>query len=182
MNSWTIIKNQDENCISTQSLESALVSKKNVKIYSYLDRGSDERQYSSQAFNINTISITKDKYYEFKEYHTSKDNLNFVNGSQINQSLNLYIDLIKKLEKWKIYKSKYVYGEMMLSKRNLYNTFGGGYLPNSKMAISDIILWVIFLSNGKVCTEEIANRIKININKVNKVVKLLVEKKIIIEI
>ena len=173
---------EKSNFINTTVEQVFLENKKKYYTYPFDISGSDERQYSSQAFNINTISITKDKYYEFKEYHTSKDNLNFVNGSQINQSLNLYIDLIKKLEKWKIYKSKYVYGEMMLSKRNLYNTFGGGYLPNSKMAISDIILWVIFLSNGKVCTEEIANRIKININKVNKVAKLLVEKKIIIEI
>ena len=70
----------------------------------------------------------------------------------------------------------------MLSKRNLYNTFGGGYLPNSKMTISDIILWIIFMSDGKVCTDEIAKKIKIKIKKVNKIAKLLVEKKIIIEI
>lgn len=157
-------------------------NKKEYYTYPFDISGSDERQYSSQAFRVNTVSITKDKYYEYPEYHSSKDNLDYVNGAQINQSLKLYIDLIKKIEKWQIYKSKYIFGEIMLSKRNLYNTFGGGYLPNSKMTISDIILWIIFMSDGKVCTDEIAKKIKIKIKKVNKIAKLLVEKKIIIEI
>ena len=49
-----------------------------LKEYNFDINGSDERQYSSQFFKINICSIFKDKYYDFKEYHSSKDNLNFV--------------------------------------------------------------------------------------------------------
>ena len=42
---------------------------------------------------INIVSITKDKYYEYKEYHTSLDDLNFVNGKQIFETL-------KFIQKW----------------------------------------------------------------------------------
>ena len=77
---------EKSNFINTTVEQVFLENKEKYYTYPFDISGSDERQYSSQAFNINTISITKDKYYEFKEYHTSKDNLNFVNGSQINQS------------------------------------------------------------------------------------------------
>ena len=144
--------------------------------------GSDERQYSTQGFQINSVTITKDKYYEYEEYHTSKDNLDFVNGEQINKSLNLYLKLIKSIEKWKIYKSRFTHGELMLSKRNLYNSIGGGYLPNINMSLSDLMLWIIFLSNGKTPIQEISNRTKVEIGKVEKASKLLLNKKIIYEI
>ena len=46
--------------------------------YPFDIHGSDERQYSSQGFRINCVSITKDKYYEYHFYHPSIDNLEFV--------------------------------------------------------------------------------------------------------
>ena len=67
---------EKSNFINTTVEQVFLENKEKYYTYPFDISGSDERQYSSQAFNINTISITKDKYYEFKEYHTSKDNLN----------------------------------------------------------------------------------------------------------
>ena len=72
--------------------------------YPFDIHGSDERQYSSQAFRINVATISKDKYYEYPEYHTSLDNLSIVSGSQISQSLDLYIKLIDKIESRRVYR------------------------------------------------------------------------------
>ena len=52
--------------------------------------GSDERQYSTLGFRINTPVITKDKFYEYDYYHTSLDDLDFVKPEQIAESLFLY--------------------------------------------------------------------------------------------
>ena len=50
----------------------------NFTTYPFDIHGSDERQYSSIGFRINTASLTKDKYYEYPYYHTSLDDLSFI--------------------------------------------------------------------------------------------------------
>ncbi|PHS56342.1 MAG: hypothetical protein COB17_09415 [Sulfurimonas sp.] len=132
--------------------------------YPFDIHGSDERQYSSQAFKINCATISKDRYYNYDYYHTSLDNLDFVKAKYINETLNLYLQLIRKMDKNIIYKNLYPNCEVMLSKHDLYPKTGGALLPSSSVSALDIILWLLYYCDGSMNLHEVSKKLNVNIN------------------
>jgi aminopeptidase-like protein len=99
-----------------------LVSKGvNLNKYSFLERGSDERQYCWPGIGLPVVSIMRSKYGTFPEYHTSDDNLDLISPSGLLGALNVHIDCIKTLELNHIYTSKTIC-EPNLGRRGLYPT------------------------------------------------------------
>jgi len=93
--------------------------------FGFIPSGSDERQYSSPGFRIPTGTISKDKYYEYDEYHTSKDNLSFVSAEALIETLQIYWEAIQNLEMGRIYERVDPYCEFKLDKHYLRPTTGG---------------------------------------------------------
>ena len=141
----------DNNHFLNSVIES-LFKKQSVKYkkYKFDINGSDERQFSSVGLRVNCCSIFKDKYYEYKYYHTSKDDLNFVKSASLEKSLKIYTDLYREIEKTRFLINLKPNCEVMLSKYGLHSSYGGSFKPNKKInSTIEIYKWILFLSDGK---------------------------------
>jgi aminopeptidase-like protein len=101
------------------------------KKYSFLDRGSDERQYCSPGVDLPVCLVMKSKFGTYKEYHTSLDNLDFVTHKGLQESYDFYVKLIEVLENNFKYRVT-VLCEPQMGRRGLYHQIShkgrGGFI------------------------------------------------------
>ena len=103
---FTLVNGPNESCKSSKFLREVLKNKK-FNSHNFLERGSDERQYCSPNINLPVTLFCRSKFSDYKEYHSSLDNLNFISQKNLQQSLNILIDLVNFFEKSTFQKIKY---------------------------------------------------------------------------
>ncbi|WP_337202768.1 DUF4910 domain-containing protein [Campylobacter molothri] len=120
-NAYSLIHTPKENSLSDKVALHTLKNKVNFKEFSFLYRGSDERQYNAPLVNLGVVGICRSKYLEYQEYHTSKDDLNFISPKGLMGGLKAMQEIILNLEINEIYENT-IFCEPNLGKRGLYHT------------------------------------------------------------
>jgi aminopeptidase-like protein len=111
------------------------------KHYSFLERGSDERQYCSPGIDLPVCSVMRSKYDTYPEYHTSLDNMDYISSQGLQLSYDIYEMIINTIENNNIYISN-VLGEPQLGKRNLYPNISTKQSGNCFRNMMDILTYL----------------------------------------
>jgi len=118
-NNYSFLPSRNENTLSDIVAKHVLsYYAGDFKEYGFLDRGSDERQYCSPGIDLPIASIMRTKYGEYKQYHTSLDNLDFISDKGLYGAFEALALSILCIENNKIYKATN-FCEPQLGKRGL---------------------------------------------------------------
>ena len=147
----------------------------NFKSYSWLDRGSDERQYCAPGIDLPIASIMRTKYGQYPEYHTSLDDLESVvtpNGLDGGYwALRRAIEAVEKNKKYHVT----VFCEPQMGKRGLYPT-----LSNKKSGEKvRLMMDLISLCDGKRFLLEIAESVNTPIWELYELIETMVSHKLL---
>ena len=110
------------------------------KSYTFLARGSDERQYNAPGVDLPVCAICRSKYGEYPEYHTSKDDLGLISPSGLLGAYEVYQQCIEALEHNHKYKIQCLC-EPQLGKRGLYPTVSQKGSYDSIKSMTDFIAY-----------------------------------------
>jgi aminopeptidase-like protein len=108
--------------------------------YSYLDRGSDERQYCAPGIDLPVCSIMRSKYGCYPEYHSSADDLGLVTPDGLEGSywaLKRCLEILEANRRWRAT----VPCEPQLGKRGLYPTISTREGHHSVRAMMNLLAY-----------------------------------------
>ncbi|MBQ0142691.1 MAG: DUF4910 domain-containing protein [Prevotellaceae bacterium] len=136
------------------------------KRYTFMQRGSDERQYCSPLVNLPMCAVCRSKYEEYPEYHTSADNLSVISPEGLQGAFDMLRKCIDLLE----YNNRYritVPCEPQLGKRGLYPTIS---YKGSHDYVNNLTAFIAY-STGSHDLIDISNRIKADIDTLKPIIE-----------
>jgi aminopeptidase-like protein len=144
------------------------------KIFSFLERGSDERQYNSPGIDLPISSIFRSKYGEFPEYHTSLDDFKLVTLKGITGGYKVAKESITILQK-KIIPKNLILCEPNMGKRNMYPTLSTLKKNNN---VSNYMNFLQY-ADGRHSLNFISKKIQLNFKDTKKIYLKLKSKKLV---
>ena len=165
------------------------------QIRDFVPVGSDERQFCSPGFNLPFGSLMRTPYFDFPEYHTSADNLDFVKKENLENSFLKFLSIISELEKNNFQTNN----SSKKSKKNIHTNSATflNLLPKCEPQLGKrglrahigaaknitefnlAILWILNQSDGMHSLQDIKKRSDLDYDLLLKVADLLEEKKLL---
>ncbi len=167
---YSIIESRYADTIADKGLKNILSHHGNVYNYSYLSRGSDERQYNAPGIDLPVVGFCRSKYGEYNEYHTSADNMDLVSPEGFQGSYDVLTEWIRAMEINDYYKVT-VLCEPQLGKRGLYPTVSQKGSYNEVKAMTDFIAY----ADGKNDVFDISNIISVPVKEIIPIIEKLFE-------
>jgi aminopeptidase-like protein len=142
------------------------------RIIEFSPYGYDERQFCSPAFNLPIGCVMRTPHSQYPEYHTSADDLNFVQPQYLADSLAKCLSVLTILENNETYLSQNPKCEPQLGKRGLYQTAGG---DKDGRRNECAMLWVLNFSDGSHTLLDIAERSSLDFGLIKNAAEALLE-------
>lgn len=130
-----------------------VVRRREGEVRRYSPYGYDERQYNAVGFDLPVGRLSRVPHGEYPEYHTSADNLDYVETAELEDALAALLELVEVLEHDRTFRNRAPYGEPQLGKYGLYPTVGGRSASEAVMAM----LWTLGYSDGTTSLLDIAD-------------------------
>lgn len=152
---YSIIESRYGDTLSDRVLKKVLQEHcRKFSVYSFLERGSDERQYNAPGIDLPVVGFCRSKYGEYPEYHTSSDNMELVSAEGFQGSFDVLSKVIEVLEYNRNYRIN-VLCEPQLGKRGLYPTISQKGSYEAAYDMKNLIAY----ADGKNDLIEISDRI-----------------------
>ena len=167
---YSLVHTRYGSTIADKSLAAVLKYQERYKEYSFLQRGSDERQYNAPGIDLPVVGFCRSKYGTFSEYHTSADNMEFITPAGLWGSYDVitqWIDAMEWNEKYRVT----VLCEPQLGKRGLYPTVSQKGTYDAVSATVNLIAY----ADGTNDLFDISERIHCPVSQVVEVVRKLLE-------
>lgn len=145
------------------------------KKYSYLQRGSDERQYCAPGIDLPVCVICRSKFGEYPEYHTSLDNLQLISPSGLQGAYEVLTKIVLTLENNYYYRINCLC-EPQLGKRGLYPTVSRKGSYDQIKAMVDFIAY----ADGKNDLIDISNIINVPVEVLIGIINKLQENNLLV--
>jgi len=101
-----------------------------TRIHSFLDRGSDERQYCSPGIDLPVVGLSRTRFASYPEYHTSDDDFTVVTATGLEGGFSFVRSCLEVLEgNNRVVATQLC--EPQLGRRGLYPTLGAGKTESS---------------------------------------------------
>jgi aminopeptidase-like protein len=130
-------------------------SGQDYEVLDFFPYGYDERQFCSPGFDLPMGCLMRTPHGQFPQYHTSADNMDFVQPQYLADSFDKCLAVLYVLENNRTYLNQNPKCEPQLGKRGLYSGLGG---QGDSVVNQLAMLWVLNLSDGSHTLLAIAER------------------------